>query len=194
MQIVKTPEQKENFSELWHVDSSYLETPPDLTMLASEVIPLTGGDTVFSNTTLAFESLSEGMKSFLRKSNALFSSHTHKSNRIHHLTNPADEVTQAEVFSTTHPAIYFHKETNKESIYINKEHTKKIAGFTEEESQPIMNFIFSHIAKPEFTYKVKWEPNMIALWDNRAVQHYAVNNYCGQLRIMNRITIHRVTA
>ncbi|HHP0320836.1 TauD/TfdA family dioxygenase [Acinetobacter baumannii] len=191
IQIKKTPEQKNNFSGMWHVDSTYLENPPDFTMLFAEITPPLGGDTVFSNSTLAFEHLSEPLKYLLRNTDCEFVSNLHNSRRDEHLTNANNTSIQKNHYKAIHPAIKKHEETGKESIYINQEHTKKICNLNIEESNYLIKYLTDFLTKSEFTLRVKWDPNMIVIWDNRAVQHHAVNDYNGFLRIMNRITINK---
>lgn len=186
VQIKKRPEQTINFSGMWHVDSTYLETPPDITMLSAEVTPPIGGDTVFSNATLAFEELSDEFKSILTSLNCNFVSDLHNQDRTKHLLKNEEK----RVFKAIHPAIKKHPVTHKCSIYVNEEHTHSFVGMSRQESVPIINYLCEHLKKSEYTLRVKWETGSIAVWDNRAVQHHAVNDYTGHLRIMNRITLN----
>lgn len=185
VQIKKTPEQKKNFSEMWHVDSTYLNNPPDFTLLSAEVTPTLGGDTVFSNATLAFESLSGRLKDLLRGLDCLYVSDLHNQDRTQHLANNIERAT----FKSIHPAVKVHPFTRKESLYINQEHASCFVGMSREESIPLINYLTDFIKRSEFTLRLKWEAGTIALWDNRCVQHHAVNDYTGHLRIMNRITL-----
>ncbi|WP_332909133.1 TauD/TfdA family dioxygenase [Enterobacter asburiae] len=186
VQIKKRPEQTINFSGMWHVDSTYLETPPDITILSAEVTPPIGGDTVFSNSTLAFEELSDEFKSVLTSLNCNYVSDLHNQDRTKHLLKSDEK----RVYKAVHPAIKKHPVTHKSSIYVNEEHTHSFVGMSRQESVPIINYLCEHLKKSEYTLRVKWETGSIAVWDNRAVQHHAVNDYTGHLRIMNRITLN----
>jgi len=88
-----------------------------------------------------------------------------------------------------HPAVRAHPETGRKALYVNRAHTVGFAGMTEEESAPLLEFLFCHQIRPEFTCRFRWTPGSLAIWDNRCAQHYAVNDYAGQRRIMQRITL-----
>ncbi|HHD2154879.1 TPA: TauD/TfdA dioxygenase family protein [Klebsiella pneumoniae] len=170
VQIKKRPDQTVNFSGMWHVDSTYLETPPDITMLSAEVTPPLGGDTVFSNATLAFEELSDEFKTILMSLKCNFVSDLHNQDRTKHLLKNEEK----RVFHAIHSAIKKHPVTNKFSIYVNEEHTHSFVGMSRQESMPIINYLCDHLKKSEYTLRVKWETGSIAVWDNRAVQHHGV--------------------
>ncbi|CAI0913067.1 Alpha-ketoglutarate-dependent taurine dioxygenase [Serratia rubidaea] len=186
VQIKKNPEQTKNFSGMWHVDSTYLDAPPDITMLSAEVTPPLGGDTVFSNTTLAFDKLSEKFQQLLVNLECNYISDLHDQDRTKHLLANNEKRT----FKAIHPAIKKHPITQKSSIYVNQEHTHSFVGMSREESLPVIDYLTGFIKNSEFTLRVSWQKGTIVLWDNRAVQHHAVNDYTGHLRIMHRITLN----
>lgn len=189
VEIRKDPNQTKNFSGIWHTDSTYLESPPDFTLLTASETPLLGGDTAFSDTEAAFSTLSEGMKRFLLSVNAVNISDKHAStNRASHLSD-FNTSSQKSRYEAIHPAVKVHEKTGRHSIYINQEHTERFEGMSIEESKPIIDYICAHIAKYEFTMRVKWEKNTLVVWDNRCLQHHAINDYNGQLRVMHRIII-----
>ena len=82
-----------------------------------------------------------------------------------------------------------HPETGRKALYVNVAHTARFKGWSEEESAPLLNFLFQHQVKPEFTCRFAWQPGSIALWDNRCAQHNPVNDYHGHRRVMHRITL-----
>jgi taurine dioxygenase len=88
-----------------------------------------------------------------------------------------------------HPVVRTHPETGRKALYVNVAHTARFAGMTEEESAPILQYLFHHQIKPEFTCRFRWQAGSIAFWDNRAAQHNPVNDYHGHRRIMHRITL-----
>lgn len=190
VEIRKEPNQKENFSGVWHIDSTYLPNPPDFTILIARSTPKIGGDTVFSDAQYAFSCLSKGMQELLLTMKAEFTSNKYQSaaQKKAFLSNFDKEKTS---FQSIHPAIKIHEETGIPAIYVNKEHTTRIANMTSEESAPLLDYLFSHIAKSEFTFRVKWEKGTVVLWDNRSLQHHAVNDHFNSLRVMHRVIINR---
>jgi taurine dioxygenase len=88
-----------------------------------------------------------------------------------------------------HPVVRTHPETGRKALYVNSGHTVRFVGWTEEESAPLLKFLYEHQIRPEFTCRFSWQPGSIALWDNRCAQHNPVNDYHGYRRLMHRITL-----
>jgi taurine dioxygenase len=164
-------------------------------MLYARQVPPAGGDTLFSSMTLAFEALSDGMKKTLLGLNAWHSSrHAFGygvSDNEHYedgrLANPELAVQDA-----LHPVIITHPLSGKKALYVNADFTVRFDGWTIEESQPLLDFLYAHGAREEFTCRFEWQEGSIALWDNRATWHNAMNDYHGHRRVMHRITLEGV--
>jgi taurine dioxygenase len=187
--VVKLPDERVNFGGVWHADTTYLEEPPMATMLLALEVPPYGGDTLFANMCLAYETLSPGMKRVLERlvgisdSAKADGSRTREDRARDHPAANAPPRLIAE-----HPAVRVHPETGRKALYVNSAHTAHFKGMTAEESAPILNYLFAHLSRPEFTCRFSWWPGSLAFWDNRSAQHNAVNDYHGQRRIMHRIT------
>jgi taurine dioxygenase len=188
--VVKLEHERVNFGGLWHSDTAYLECPPMGTMLIAREAPEWGGDTLFANMYLAYETLSEGMKRLLDGLFAVNSSAKADvtKTREDRLRDGARTDAKHE-YTALHPVVRSHPETGRKALYVNGGHTVRFDGMTEEESAPILAYLFDHQTRPEFTCRFQWRPGSLALWDNRCAQHNPINDYHGHRRVMNRVTL-----
>jgi len=188
--VVKLEHERVNFGGLWHSDTTYLETPPMGTMLIAREVPPYGGDTLFANMYLAYESLSPGMRRLLDRLVAVNTSAKADvtKTREDRVRDGARADARRE-YAAEHPVVRTHPETGKKALYVNGGHTLRFRGMTEAESEPLLRFLFAHQARPEFTCRFRWEPGSIAFWDNRCAQHNPINDYHGFRRVMHRITL-----
>lgn len=188
--VVKLENDRINFGGIWHSDTTYLQEPPMGTFLIAREVPPQGGDTLFSNQYLAYESLSEGLKQTLSTLTGISSSakaDVSKSREDRMANSPAARAN--EVLEAEHPVVRTHPETGRRALYINVGHTLRFKDWTVEESAPLLNYLHQHQIKPEFTCRFQWRTGSLALWDNRAALHYPLNDYHGYRRIMHRITL-----
>jgi taurine dioxygenase len=162
-------------------------------MLYGVDIPETGGDTMFASSALAYDQLSDGLKAMLDgmiavNSAAVFDNDGGRAARMQYANI---EVTGQDKMNMAaeHPVIRTHPDSGRKSIYVNRIHTKNFKGWTEGESQGLLEYLYDHITLPEHTCRVRWEAGMVTLWDNRAVQHIALNDYHGTRREVHRVTI-----
>jgi taurine dioxygenase len=191
-EVRKEPDQKKNIGEAWHTDHSYDEIPALGSMLVAREVPDHGGDTMFASMHAAYEALSPGLQRTLEGLRATHSSrHVFGAEARYHgtdlkgrLHNP-DAATQ----DATHPVVIRHPDTGRKALYVNANFTTGIEGWTREESAALLDFLYQHGQRPEFTCRFRWANGSIALWDNRSTWHCAVNDYHGQRRLMHRITI-----
>ena len=189
IEIVKREDETSNFGGIWHADTTYLDEPPMGSMLHAQMVPPFGGDTLFANQYLAYESLSEGMRKFLDSQIAVnTSAKADVSKTREDMVRGAGE-TQHHNFIAEHPAVRTHPETGRRALYVNVAHTSHFKGMSEEESARILSFLFQHQVRPEFTCRFAWRQHSLAFWDNRAAQHNPVNDYHGHRRVMRRITL-----
>ncbi len=188
--ILKLPEETVNFGGIWHSDTVYQSEPPMGTVLYAKELPPSGGDTLFANQYRAYETLSEPLRNFLDGLTAINSAAKGTASKTR-----ADRVADAgtglaaEVMEAEHPVVRTHPETGRKALFVNIGHTVRFAGMTEEESAPILDFLYRHQIKPEFSYRFVWRPGSLAFWDNRCAQHYPVNDYHGHTRLLHRITL-----
>ena len=188
--VVKLEHERHNFGGIWHSDTTYLEAPPMGTLLLAREVPPAGGDTLFANQYLAYETLSAGLKQTLADLIGVASSAKADVTRTREdrLKTDGREDARKE-YSAEHPVVRTHPETGRKALYVNVGHTVRFKGWTEAESAPLLNFLFQHQIQTEFTCRFNWRVGSMALWDNRCAQHYPVNDYHGHRRVMHRITL-----
>jgi taurine dioxygenase len=190
IQVAKFEHEKNNFGGIWHADTTYLEEPPTATLLVAREVPPVGGDTLFANQYLAYETLSDGLKRTLDGLIGVSSSakaDVTKTREDRLKTSATDEA--GHEFVAEHPVVRTHPETGRKALYVNFAHTARFKGWTEAESKPLLDFLFQHQVRPEFTCRFDWAVGSLAMWDNRCAQHNPINDYQGYRRIMHRITL-----
>lgn len=161
--------------DVWHSDQSCAEVPPLGSMLYIHTVPpMSGGDTLFASMYAAYEGLSDRMKHYLDGLTAL-----HDGVPIFGEGTP----------QTEHPIVAEHPETGRKLLFVNVAFTTKIIGLSEPESRAILNFLFEHCAKAEYSIRFRWQPHSIALWDNRCAHHCAIFDYWPHVRSGYRVQI-----
>ena len=188
--VVKLEHERSNFGGIWHSDTTYLPIPPMGSMLLAREVPPVGGDTMFANQYLAYESLSDGLKKTLDGLIGVSSS-----SKADVTKTREDALKQAGAGATPkqleaeHPIVRTHPETGRKALYTSVAHTAHIKGWTEKESLALLEFLWEHQTRPEFTCRFPWRVGSLAFWDNRCAMHYPINDYHGFRRVMHRITL-----
>ena len=187
IEVKKLEHERQNFGGIWHSDTAYLAEPPMGSMLLAREVPPYGGDTEFASQYAAYEALSEGLQRLLADLKAVNASSKADATRTREdLTRQKEIVAE---YVAEHPVVRTHPETGRKALYVNVGHTVRFSGMTEEESAPLLAFLFRHQVKPEFTCRFRWQPGSLAFWDNRAAQHNPINDYHGHRRIMHRVSL-----
>jgi taurine dioxygenase len=177
-----------NFGGVWHSDTTYLERPPMASMLYAVETPPYGGDTLFANQYLAYETLSDGLKRILDGLTGLSTSTKAEVSKTREDRLRESGVTLKALIGE-HPVVRTHPETRRKALYVNVAHTSHFKDWSEEESAPLLEYLFRHQVRPEFTCRFQWKPGSLAFWDNRCAQHNPVNDYHGYKRLMHRVTL-----
>jgi taurine dioxygenase len=179
-------------NDSWHTDVTFIETPPLGAVLHARLLPEEGGDTCWADMQAAYEALSKPMQRFLADLDAVhdFNRGFPQGGQVARQAGK-DKATKAldEHPPVLHPVVRTHPETGADGLFVNYGFTDRIKGLRRNESDALLNMLFVHIQKPEFQCRWRWKPNAIAFWDNRATQHYAVNDYLPHRRVMHRATI-----
>ena len=196
-EVRKEADQKKNIGAEWHTDHSYDEIPAMGSILYAREVPSVGGDTLFASMYAAYDALSDGLKQMLSSMNAEHSSR-HVFGEVAYSDRDLDDLgsrlgnTDAAIQDSIHPVIIKHPLSGRPALYVNGDFTVKFENWTQEESQPLLDYLYAHARQNEFTCRFHWQQGSMAIWDNRATHHCALNDYHGERRLMHRITIDGV--
>ena len=188
-EVLKEPRHATNIGGGWHTDHSYDQVPAMGSMLYALDVPEHGGDTMFANMYAAYDALSDGLKRTLEGMSAVHGSR--------HIFGPGGYNDQDDRYFNqeratqlaVHPVVIRHPRSGRPALYVNRAFTLRFDGWTELESQPLLDYLYRMSPRPEHTYRFHWEPGSVAFWDNRATWHYALDDYPGETRRMHRVTI-----
>lgn len=177
---------------IWHTDVTFLPTPALGAVLSAKQVPAYGGDTLWASGIAAFEALSRPMQTLL---DGLTATHDFtRSFPLERFGNTAEDLARWEETRRknpplSHPVIRTHPVSGRKALFVNDGFTTRINELEAAESEAILKLLFAHGTRPEFTLRWRWQANDVAMWDNRVTQHYAVDDYRPQRRVMHRATI-----
>jgi taurine dioxygenase len=193
-EIIREPEDARNVGGFWHMDQSFLDLPSTASVLYARELPSQGGDTMFAHLGAAYDALSEGLQKTLEGlSTVHIKSHAYGIGGA-----PAPGITPAYYakmlkkfagIEATHPVVGRHPESGRKLLYLSPIYSDRFEGWTRAESLGLMSYLISVMTTPEHTCRFRWKEGSMAMWDNRAVLHYALDDYPGERRVMHRITV-----
>jgi taurine dioxygenase len=174
----------------WHTDVTFVETPPLGSILNAIVIPEAGGDTLWADTNAAYEALSQPFKELVDGLTAIHDG-TAAFGKLLELVGKGewDGKEYNELVPVEHPVVRTHPETGRRSLFVNPGFTVKIKGLSAKESATLLQFLYQHMATPEFVVRYRWEAGDLGFWDNRTTMHYAISDYGDAHRVIQRVTI-----
>ncbi|MGI9345808.1 MAG: TauD/TfdA dioxygenase family protein [Gammaproteobacteria bacterium] len=192
--VWKPAGESASFGTGWHSDNTFQQCPSMGSVLYSKTIPPVGGDTLFAHQALAYDRLSDAMKAMLAGMQAVHSASEaytvagtqEKYQKKTAITYSWSDSIHEEVL---HPVVRTHPFTGRKALFVNPMFTLRFEGMSQAESQPLLSWLFEHATRPEFCCRFRWAENTVAIWDNRLVQHYAVDDYQDYERLMYRVTI-----
>ena len=193
-EVRKAETQFVNIGGGWHTDHSYDPVPAMGSILVARELPPVGGDTLFASMGAAYDALSDGLKATLATLRAVHSAdHIYGHDGIYAKTDQAADLKGHDISANAvHPAVIHHPVTGRKLLYVNPAFTLHFEGWTREESQPLLQYLYSVAMREEFHCRLQWREGSVAVWDNRATWHFAANDYHGHRRLMHRITISGV--
>jgi taurine dioxygenase len=174
-EIRKEPNHRHNFGGTWHFDLSFMDLPPSATVLLAKELPVKGGDTIWSNQYLAYDSLPEHMR---KRVDTLSAEHTSRlafGGRDHSML-------------AVHSLAPIHPQTRRRYLYANPVSISRLVCPEDDSDENLLNYLYSHATKAEFQYRHRWQVGDMVVWDNRATMHMAVNDYPGG-RVMHRVAV-----
>lgn len=178
-EIRKEPEQAHNFGGTWHADLTFRSSPPVAAVLLARQVPASGGDTLWSNQYLAYQSLPEAFRAEIDDLRAL-----HSSQQAFGGYNGVREL-----LSAVHPLAPLHSITGRRHLFANPVSIDRIVGLQDSRGREVLGFLYKHAISAAFQYRHRWRAGDVVVWDNRATLHRAVNDYSGQKRVMHRISV-----
>jgi len=194
IRVIKEPSDELNFANAWHTDLSYLAAPPSYTVLHAHDVPAAGGDTMWANQYLAYETLPESLKEQIDGLRA-----THSAGLAYGTGGYLEAVAGKSSMTVapsvdahaveTHPLVIRHPRTGRAALFANSVYTTGIEGMDPAEGASLLARLTAHATHPNFTCRLHWEADMLAIWDNNATQHFAINDYPGERRELFRTSV-----
>lgn len=194
IRVIKEPSDELNFANAWHTDLSYLAAPPAYTVLHAHDVPTAGGDTMWANQYLAYDTLPDGVKEQIADLRG-----THSAGMAYGTGGYLESVAgkssmkvepSADAYAVeTHPLVIRHLRTGRPALYANSVYTTGIEGMDPDEARSLLARLTAHATHPNFTCRLRWEPDMLTIWDNASTQHFAINDYAGSRRELFRTSV-----
>jgi taurine dioxygenase len=182
-------------ADRWHTDVTFVDAYPAITILRSVVAPESGGDTVWANTEAAYDDLTPALKALADQLRAVHSNlYDYAAQRPQ--ASEADRQSYERVFTSTvheteHPVVHTHPETGRRSLILGQ-FIRRFVGHSQDQSELLFRLLQGHATRLEYTVRWRWQAGDVALWDNRATQHIAINDYGDQPRLVRRVTVEGV--
>jgi taurine dioxygenase len=192
LEIIREKTDKKIFAPGWHADVTWQERPVLGALLYAKEVPAIGGDTLFANQYLAYETLSPGLRKLLDGLRAVHGAarvYGEKADDYTYVQNLKVDRSEAAKSESIHPVIRTHPETGRRALFLNDHYTLRFEAMSEAESQPLLDYLYRHAIRPEFTCRFRWRTGSIAFWDNRCTLHTPIDDYFGARRHMWRITV-----
>ena len=176
----------------WHTDVTFVDAYPKISVLRAVVIPPSGGDTVWANTAAAYESLPEVLQQLADR---LWALHTNAYDYASHHVGASSEsikryreVFTSTLYETEHPVVRVHPETGERTLLLGH-FVQHLQGLSRKDSNYLLALFHEHVTRLENTVRWSWREGDVAIWDNRATQHYAINDYGDTHRVVRRVTV-----
>jgi alpha-ketoglutarate-dependent taurine dioxygenase len=176
-------------NDYWHTDVTFMARPPMASILYASVVPECGGDTMWSNLQAAYDTLAEPLRRLCDQLIAYHYSESYAADAAAGNGKEWDGVVVERMVPVEQPVVREHPETGRRGLFVNPNFTLAIKDFPSRQSHDLLALLHAHTTRPEFLCRYRWSPGSLAMWDNRATMHYAVNDYGNERRLMHRVTL-----
>ena len=189
--IIEQKGERSLYNDEWHTDVTFRSEPAMASILRCKVTPPVGGDTLWASMYAAYDTLSEPVKRLVEGLTA-----------VHDITEGFGDVVasgpdgikklramQEKFPPVVHPVIRTHPVTGRKALFVNRSFTTRLVGVTKIEGEHLLEMLLRHGEQSNFQVRFRWQPNSIAMWDNRCTQHYAANDFSPHHRLMHRVTV-----
>lgn len=173
----------------WHTDVTFLDTPPMASILHMLEVPEVGGDTMWASLQDAYDGLAPPVRAMCDQLIAIHHDPWFAADVAERGGYEWDGTWREKLLPALHPVVRTHPETGRNGLFVNRQFTRSILGLSDNESHAILEMLYSHCVKPEYTCRFRWRPGSVAFWDNRATLHYALDDYGDAARYAHRVTL-----
>jgi taurine dioxygenase len=175
-------------TDFWHTDVTFMPRPPMGAVLRAVQLPPVGGDTMWVSTRAAYDDLAEPLRRLCDELTAIHYDPHYAARVAAGEGNEWEGKQVTRILPVSHPMVRVHPETGRKALFVNPQFTVGVGGISGPQSKGFLQFLYDHMTRPEYLVRHRWEPNMMAMWDNRATMHYGVRDYGDAHRVMHRVT------
>jgi len=173
----------------WHTDVTFLDTPPMASVLHMLEVPEVGGDTMWASLQDAYDGLAPPVRAMCDQLIAIHHDPWFAADVAERGGYEWDGTWREKLLPSVHPVVRTHPETGRNGLFVNRQFTRSLLGLSDNESNAILEMLYHHCVKPEYTCRFRWRPGSVAFWDNRATMHYALDDYGDAPRYAHRVTL-----
>ena len=186
---VHSIESGKDRTDFWHTDITFMNRPAMASLLRSVVVPRSGGDTMWSDTRAAYETLAEPLQRLCDGLSAYHFEPYYAQAVAEGRGNVWEGEKLTRLLPASHPVVRVHPETDRKNLFVNPKFTRRVVDMPEAQSDGLLRLLYDHMTRPEFVVRYHWSRDTLAMWDNRATMHFGIYDYEGDERVMHRVTL-----
>jgi alpha-ketoglutarate-dependent taurine dioxygenase len=186
---IHTIDATKDRTDFWHTDITFMTRPAMASMLRSIVVPVSGGDTMWSDTRAAYDTLAEPLRRLCDELSAYHFEPFYAQMVAEGHGNVWEGKKLTRLMPAVHPVVRVHPETRRKNLFVNPKFTTRVTDMPERQSAAFLRLLYEHMTDPSFVVRYHWSPGTVAFWDNRATMHFGIFDYAGERRVMHRVTL-----